>query len=231
VIFKSPIFSQASGSIGGTVFSHNRGGMYTRNRTIPTNPNTGLQTVVRNAMVALATRWADVLSAAQRAAWSLYGANVAMTNKLGDTVYLTGQQHFVRSNIPRIQGGLAIVDDGPTVFNLGTFNPFSITTISASSGITIGYDDTDAWCDLDGAGALLYFGKSVSPGINFYPGPFKFNETIEGDSMTPPSAPYLDATPCQVFSEGNKAWIAVRVSQDDGRLSEKVIIGPSVITS
>jgi len=41
--FKSPILSQASGSIAGITFSHNRGGMYVRARAVPTNPGSPQQ--------------------------------------------------------------------------------------------------------------------------------------------------------------------------------------------
>ncbi|KKM06452.1 hypothetical protein LCGC14_1743870, partial [marine sediment metagenome] len=48
MLFKSGLITQGSGSIGGLTASHNRGGMYFRARTIPTNPATSFQTVVRN---------------------------------------------------------------------------------------------------------------------------------------------------------------------------------------
>ena len=40
MLFKSAAFTQASGSVGGLTFAHNRGGMYTRARSIPVNPKT-----------------------------------------------------------------------------------------------------------------------------------------------------------------------------------------------
>ena len=66
MIFKSPIFAQASGSIAGTVFSRNAGGMYVRSRANPTNPNTDAQQAVRDAMRQLVVAWTSELDDGQR---------------------------------------------------------------------------------------------------------------------------------------------------------------------
>ena len=41
--FTSQVYTQASGSVGGLTYSHNRSGMYTRARSTPTDPASTLQ--------------------------------------------------------------------------------------------------------------------------------------------------------------------------------------------
>jgi hypothetical protein len=230
MLFKSPIFSQASGSIGGTTFAHNRGGMYTRNRVIPTDPQTALQVAVRNAMKSLAAYWSSTLDAGQRAAWADYAANVAMTNRLGDQVFLTGQQHFLRSNVARVQAGLSIIEDGPTVYDLGTFTPPAISQVSVASDINIAFTEADAWVNADDAAMIVFTGRPVNPGVSFYKSPFRLAGTVLGNAMTPPSTP-ATITPAYTLVEGNNVSIKLRISQADGRLSAAMIYGPVEIDS
>ena len=49
MLFRGTHLTDASGSLSGVTYSHNRGGAYTRNRSIPVNPNTVQQQAVRNA--------------------------------------------------------------------------------------------------------------------------------------------------------------------------------------
>ena len=90
---------QMSGSIAGNTYARNRFGNYARARTKPVNPNTDLQDQYRSAVASLTQRWAQTVTAAQRAAWNLYGNNVNMLNRLGEVVHLTGFNHYIRSNV------------------------------------------------------------------------------------------------------------------------------------
>ena len=53
LIKTGPAVAVISGSVGGTVFSRNKGGAYMRNRSIPVNPQSAAQVVVRAAMAFL----------------------------------------------------------------------------------------------------------------------------------------------------------------------------------
>lgn len=226
--FLSQVLSAASGSVGGVTYSHNRGGMYQRTRATPTNPNTSRQQLVRSAFGTMATRW-GTLTVAQRIAWEDYASHVAMTDKLGQTIYLTGQQHYIRSNVPRVQGGFAVVDNAPTVDDLGDFTAPGITSIDDTTAeITVTFTATDDWVGEDGSALLLYQSRSRNPSINFFKGPFVYCEGIEGDSVTPPTSPALVNTilPTTV---GKRCWVRAQVSRADGRLSQSVIIGPTTI--
>jgi hypothetical protein len=231
MLFKSPIFSQASGSIGGTTFSHNRGGMYTRNRVIPTDPGSSYQQAIRSAMATLAAWWSQTLTAQQRIDWRLYASSTAMTNRLGDSVFLTGQQHFIRANVPRLQAGIAVVEDAPVVFNLGSYTLPTFGTVDGSPSFEIAYTNTDAWAATDDGYMLVYGSPPQSAGRNFFKGPWRYLGKLDGDTASPPTSPedFGSAYPW-TLTPGLLVWAQIRFIQPDGRLSSGVIIGPEAIS-
>lgn len=213
---------QRSGSLGATVYSHNRYGAYVRARSVPVNPNTDRQVGARGALQALAIRWNNTLTQPQRDAWEVYSGNLIWRNKLGDTTYLTGLAHYIRCNSVRIMVGLAILDAAPTVFTLGTPEQDLVVTASeAAQTLSAAYDDTADWCDETGAFQALYMGLPKNPSIKFFGGPWRFMGVILGDSETPPTSPEADIpTPDWPFAEGQRIWVRSRIGQVDGRLSE-----------
>ncbi len=228
MLFTSPVFSQASGSVAGLVFSHGRSGMYTRSRSTPTNPDTERQRIIKTAMKTLTPIWGQTLTAAQRAAWNLYAANVPMVNPLGQTIFLTGQNHFVRTNIPRIQAGISILLVAPTAFDLGTFTAPTLTTIDvASNSVFITFDNSDAWAIAVGGFMLIYQGRTTGPGRAFFGGPYRFVGSIDG-AVIPPTSP-ATVPSAWPLSDDNIAWAIARVIQVDGRMSLPIVIGPQTI--
>ena len=227
MLFTSPVYSQASGSIAGITYSHNRGGMYTRARVTPTDPSTARQQIMRSAMGVLAPYWGNTLTAVQRDAWTLYGDNVPWTNPLGQTIFLTGQQHFLRTNTVRLQLGAAILDTAPIIFDLGTFTAPTIDAARDVPNVDIAFDNTDAWANADGGFMLGWAGSSVGPGRSFYRGPWRFTFVASGDPV-PPASPLTAPVPWP-WAAGNLAWMQMRVIQVDGRMSLPVILGPETI--
>jgi len=223
MLIKSAVLTQASGSLAGSVFSHNKGGLYVRARSIPTNPNSAAQQLVRGKMQELATAWGDVLTAAQRSSWADYAANVPVTNRLGDSILLSGQQHYVRSNVPRLIAGLPRVDSGPTVFNQGSFTDPTMTVAGGGADLSVTFTETDAWVDEDDAGMIIQSSRGVSETINFFKGPFRFADSIDGDGTTAPTSPAAITTPF-TFASGQKVFARVLVSRADGRLATPSII-------
>ena len=200
-----PILGELSGKIAGNVFAHNRGGSYVRAWAIPTNPNTPQQQAVRTAMSNLVTAWSQELTQLQRNAWDNYAANVEMTNRLGSPIFLTGQNHFIRSNVPRIQLTLTRLDDAPTIFNLGEFAPISISFVTVII-VNITFNDTEVWADENDSHLLLYQSQPQSPTVNFFKSPFQFFKNIDGDSISPPTSPIASQSNFP-FTSGQKAFV------------------------
>lgn len=213
-------WAEARGSVNGTVYSRNRGGAIARNRTVPVNPGSELQAIVRAAVGSLSARWRDTLTSAQRAAWDNYALNTPRTNKVGDPINVGGLGMYIRGNVPRIQGGLAIVDDGPTAFGVPEVGQIDLTAFSAGT-VTVAYDDTLPWVDLDGAALLIYVSNNQSPALNYFDGPYRFGAAVEGNSTTPPTTPEVVGFPFQnTITPGNRIFARATVAFDDGRLSD-----------
>jgi hypothetical protein len=217
--YTSPIIGEGSGSMGGTTYSHNRYGQYMRNRRVPVNPNTALQDAVRTVFADLAQRWNSTLLTAQRSAWNNYAANVAVKDKLGQDIYLTGLNHYLRSNCALIQGGLTRVDDGPVIFTLPDTDPaFVVTASEETQLLSIAFNEDLDWCDEDGAAMLVSSGIPVNPTVNFFGGPFRFADAIEGDSVAPPTTPQTMTSPWQIAVD-QRVYSRARIVLADGRLS------------
>lgn len=87
----------ASGSVGGTTFSHNRGGPYIRRRAIPVNPQTPRQLAIRSFITYASQGWRTMTSNDQ-VAWQTWAQLHPITNALGNSITLTGHQAFVQLN-------------------------------------------------------------------------------------------------------------------------------------
>lgn len=216
--FKSQVLTQASGSVGGLTYSHNRGGLYTRARAIPVNPATPQQVAVRGFMVTLATAWVGTLTQVQRDAWDLYALLVPLPDSLGDPRNVGGLGMYVRSNVPRLQAGLARVDAGPTIFSLPTFTNPDIASITAPTALSLIFNNGDGWANEAGGAMLVYGSRPANLSINFFKGPYRFASAILGDATTPPTSPAAIAMPF-ILTAGQKAFVQARVTLADGRLS------------
>lgn len=216
--FKSEVYTQTSGSIGGITYSRNRGGMYTRARAIPVNPGTLRQTAVRSHMASLTNRWVDTLTTAQRLLWDAYAENVHLPDRLGEPRNVGGLGMYIRSNLVRRQAGIAIVDDAPIIFDLGEYTPISSPTADDTPQVGFAFDVNDAWVGEDDTFMAVYCGRPVNPTVNYYKGPWRYAGKVEGDSITPPTSPATIANPYGA-AVGQKTFFRVQVSRADGRYS------------
>ena len=225
------VVGQASGSLRSSTYSHNRFGAYIRNRAIPTNPQSARQSTVRTLMQILTNLWGSTLTSEERAQWTAYGANVGVINRLGETIYLTGLNHYVRSNIPRVVAGLARVDTGPSTYSLPeTDELLTLSYTADDQKVSVAFDDTMDWADVDGAALLVYTGLPVNPTINFFNGPFRFADSLDGSVGSPPSSPTEIDSPF-TFQEAQLVYGRGRITLADGRLSSFFRLGSGIVAA
>lgn len=217
--FRPLLATDLSGSLGGITASHNRAGAYFRNRAIPTDPATSYQVAVRNLVASLTSHWLNTLTDAQRAAWEVYANSVFLPDALGEPRNISALAHYCRTNVPALQAGLDRQDDAPTVFNLGEFTNPTFDNFSASATtFDLTFDNTDAWANEDGSAMLVYASRNYNPSINFFKGPYRYAQMIEGDAVTPPTSPASITCPFPIVA-ANKTFVYIRVTRADGRLS------------
>jgi len=211
---------QRSGSSGGTVFSRNRFGAYIRARSVPVNPNTTRQSVVRVVTRNLAIAWQTELTQAQRDVWDAVADVVDWQNALGDSVRLTGLNWFVRTNAARIQGGLDRIDDASGVLALAQAEgSLSCTASEATQIVAVSFNDSKTWCAEDDAAQLVSIGLPQSPARKFFGGPWRYAGVILGDSASPVTSPQPIPAPFP-FQADQRIWVRTRICRADGRLSE-----------
>ena len=216
--------ASASGSLGGTTFSRNRGGPYMRTRAIPVNPGTSFQSTVRQILADLTSRWAESLTQAERDLWDTYALNVPMPNALGEPRNVGGIGMYVRSNVPRTQAGLDRVDAAPTIFNLGEFTAPSLASATAPTALSVTFQPEDNWAEEDGSAMLIYGSRGTNPGINFFKGPYRYADKIEGDAVTPPATPAAIVNPFP-FVATQRVFVRAIITRADGRLSSSFRFG------
>lgn len=216
MLYKSALMAQASGSVGGLTASTNRGGAYFRRRSTPVNPRTPEQIAVRTGLSNIAGVWSQVLTQAQRDAWTLFGKNVPKVNVLGEARQQSGIAAFVAANTPRLQTGLPVVLDGPTTFVLPSTPVVTLafTGTGASKALSISIANEGDY-PTDG-NFLFYEGRPQSLGVSYFIGPYRFaaQETIG----TPGWAPQVSTLPYPI-SANQRIYGYVRATLADGRLS------------
>jgi hypothetical protein len=212
--FKSALVTQISGSIGGMTGSRNGGGMYFRGRSIPTNPNTPFQQTVREAFGLLSNAWA-LLTQEQRDAWAVYAQNVPLPDRLGDQRLVSGMNHFVRSNAPRVAAEEPIISAAPVEFNIGPTPLLTIASITDNPAV-----NGTALPGTPGiAGKVLcYVSRPQQPTINYFRGPYQLFQVT---SFAAPGtvAATINGDAPWALTAGQRVFVRIQISLADGRLS------------
>lgn len=241
MLFKSSLLAQASGSLSGTVFSHNRGGQYTRNRSIPTDPASVTQLQRRDAFREAVNAWSSI-NTADREGWDNYAANTPWLNKLGDTTHLTGQQQAIRSGvIMRISGefpgslalGLSVF---PDVYGLPAVGNITITSVSqATNSVVVAIGAAPLWASNPTDGILIFAGIPQSTSRSYYGGPYRFIDTKPGNAtpVTTDTENLNQADPGIVVTQGQRIWfrfVVYREAPSGGiYVSTPVTVGPTEV--
>lgn len=173
-LIKSTVLAQISGSINGITFSHNAGGAYARNRSIPSNPGTDRQDEVRTSLASLSKAWAESLTDEERNLWRVYGAGTTVINRLGDQITLSGIAAFQRINLFRMSS----LDQVP-ITTPPALHPTRDPAPSFQGATSEGQTPTApvmATLSLPGGttdyGVSVYYSGPLSPGIRYYRGPY-----------------------------------------------------------
>ncbi|KKM64245.1 hypothetical protein LCGC14_1503300 [marine sediment metagenome] len=219
IFLPGPIVGEIRGSEGGTTFSRNRFGQYTRQRSIPVNPNTGRQASARSRLAGAAILWSLTLTQVQRDAWDLYATSIIWINALGQPVSLPGFQFFIRMFTAFLQAGIPAVLDGPTTLALPSpDSTFAASISEATQLISVVFDNTLAWANQDDGAMMIHMAQPRGAGRKFIGPPTRFAGAIFGNSTTPPTSPQTIAVPFAVAVDQNTD-VKYRIGEADGRLS------------
>lgn len=164
MLIRSGMGMQLSGSVGGVVASRNRYGAYLRNRTVPVNPNTPEQLNARASFTAAALAWAG-LTDLQRGAWQAYATSTPLLNRLGESITLSANAMFVRSNAYLLAVGQPLLVAAPLTPGLSTLGSEQSVSFLGPilSLVSVGCECVNG---------LMQYSPIVSAGVNSFGGPF-----------------------------------------------------------
>jgi hypothetical protein len=124
------IISEIRNKIAATVYTKNKAGASIRNRVTPINRKSSAQTLRRQQLASYSSQWRG-LTQAQRDGWNSGAANFPQTDNLGQTIFLTGEQLYVRCNANLVLTGNAAITDCPTP---ASFEVLAFTSLTVSAG-------------------------------------------------------------------------------------------------
>jgi hypothetical protein len=205
----------ASGSIGDKTFSHNKGGLYVRNKAIPTNPNSTQQMAIRAKMSTLVTAWTG-LTDAQRDAWEAYAEGITKTNKVGASVKVSGRSIYIGNNMERLIASLPTVSAAPGSTSAAVFTAPILTCTSPTSG-SLAFTNTDSWAGATTGALSLFVSRGQGSTKRFFKGPYRFATKVAG-AATPPTTPATFTLPFAVTA-GQKVFWRALACFTDGRIS------------
>lgn len=179
MLWKSHMHSELSGSIGGITYSHGRYGPYGRARVVPVNVNTTELEIARAFFSASVARW-KTLTAVQQQSWIDFAAGTPWTNKLGETVFLTGQAMYIGQTTfsQNLFPGYTLVayDVAPCV--PGLF-PQPLVTFACCNtpdlGVIVTVQNLDSTFAMS---AIVRISRPISTGVRFHLGPYKSADSI-----------------------------------------------------
>lgn len=135
------IVSEARGKVSGNVFSKNKGGAIVRNRVTPINRRSANQQNQRQQLAALAASWRG-LTEAQRVGWNAASPNFPQSDNLGQTIFLSGEQLFIRCNLNLILIGESQITDAPTPTSFDVLSFTSLTATADDGAISLAFTPT-----------------------------------------------------------------------------------------
>lgn len=222
---------QVSGSIAGDVHAHNRFGNYIRPRTKPVNPHSVRQEVVRANLSYLAEYWHESLTAGERAGWETYAAAIVMKNRLGESIKLTGYNHFIRSSMARMQFHPGVADHFPNILSLPEKDPDLVVGDEAVAAQTFTFTNNVALFAANGdpfVNLFIYQGMPQLATRNFFAGPWRY---IGGFDVAAGQAGTVTLDAGFAFAADQRVWFLARSYTNMQRLSEPWQLTPRVIVA
>ena len=155
------MMTDASGKLGGQVFSKNRGGSYVRTKVTPTNPQSTAQMSVRGIFASISSRWSS-LTEAQRNSFNGFVSAYARTDIFGDLRNPSGKSLFQRLNQNLELSGQLQIDSCTSPVEVPFANISGASGVVSTSDFEVSYDG-----NLTGSKVVVWATPQMSQGTKF----------------------------------------------------------------
>lgn len=162
LIAAGSVVSDIRGSIAGTTYSRNKGGLYARARVAPINRNTPAQSLVRANFATNAKRWSGTFTDSERASWTAFAAANPLVNILGASIIVSGLAMAQKLNQVLSQIGAAAITAPPPDLSVPPLAAVTGAVLDSTlPGLTI---DTAAQTVVAGAKYYVFATPPLAPG-------------------------------------------------------------------
>jgi hypothetical protein len=217
------MMTDASGKLGGQVFSKNRGGAYVRTKVTPLNPQTTAQSVVRGIFASISSLWSGITQA-DRDTFNSFVNDYARTDVFGDLRNPSGKALFQRLNQNLEISGQAQITTCVAPIPVPFANVSSVDAdVSATSFDVVTTGDTRT-CKV-----VIWATPQLTAGTTFVKNRLRVLEVFDGgeaetfDIQTSYLAKYGQV---QV---GSNVFIGVRVINDNGQASPLEVVRATIV--
>jgi hypothetical protein len=207
------IISEMRGKVAATVYTKNKAGASIRNRTTPINRRSTGQTQKRQQLSSLSSLWRG-LTASQIAGWNSAAASFPQQDSLGQTIFLTGAQLYIRCNANLILIGQAAISDAPTPASFAVLALGALTMDASSGTATLAFTPTPV---PTGFSLVVRATRPVSAGKSFVgSSEFRFVQVVAAAGTSPVNiaAAYIAIFGVITGSAGQKVFVEAFLMED-----------------
>ena len=223
------IVSEIRGKIAATVFARNKGGQVIRNRITPINRRSVGQSSQRQLLAALAAQWRG-LTQAQRDSWNAAAPNFPQSDNLGQTIYLSGEQLYVRCNANLVLIGQSQITTAPAPTSFATLAFTSLTATADDQAISLAFTPTVP----TGYNLVVRATAPLSAGKDFVsPSAFRFITNLAAAATSPAdlATVYANVFGSIVNGTGQKIFIEMFLVEIASGLAGQKVRGFGVIAA
>jgi len=217
-----PMISDARGKVGGTVFSRNAAGHYTRAKVSPVQPRTNAQIKIRVGMCNMAQYWRDTMTAPLRAVWEQYAQATPLTDRFGAKAVISGLAMFLRCNAILKAVALTPITAGPTTPGEAAMQKATFTGTDVNGVIITAPDPVLTAGDFF---IVLMSPAPMSQARNYYSGPF----TLWGVQTSTDVFPKTIVEPPQT-ALGQRWFFQLRRIEKSGKVSPTTLFRVDILT-
>lgn len=203
----------ASGKLGGQVFSKNRGGAYIRTKSTPLNPQTSAQMAIRGIFASISSAWSG-LSEASRQSFNNLVSSYARTDIFGDLRNPSGKNLFQRLNQNLEISGQAQITVCGQPQEVPFANLSEVALNDAAAQINLTYDGVTS-----GSKVVVWATPPLSAGTSFVKNKLRQIAVLDGQPGDTQNVGAAYIAKFGAFEDGSNIYFGVRVINANGQAS------------